>query len=480
MNLRPVLYIQGLLLSILSISMVFPMLADIYFGYDDWKVFFVCIIFTAFFGGALVLSNRDIEFDISTRQAFILTNAAWIILPSFGALPFWLSSLGLSATDSFFEAMSGITTTGSTVITNLNYTPASILLWRAMLQWLGGIGIIIMAMSVLPFLKVGGMQIFRTELGEHEKALPRSGQLAGSIAIVYILLTVFCAFSYMIAGLEIFDAVAHAMTTISTGGFSTFDDSFDHFPTQGPAVVAIVFMALGGIPFVLYVKAARGNLSHIVFDSQVRWYFSIILCCFISIAIYLVYTHNASVSNSVVLSLFNVISVMTGTGYSHGDISHWGGFAIMLFFFLMAVGGCAGSTSCGIKIFRFQVLYSITRVQIKRLLHSNGVFLPHYDGMPLIKSIPSSVMGFVFVYGVSFSLLTLALSYIGIDFMTSVSGAMTSISNVGPGLGDIIGYTNTFQSLPNSAKWILCIGMLLGRLELFTILVMFSPRFWRY
>ncbi len=479
MDFRPILYINGILLSILSLSMVFPMLADVYFGYDDWMVFFVCIIITAFFGGALILSNHGLKFKITTRQAFMLTNSAWLILPTFGALPFWLSSLDMSITDSFFEAMSGITTTGSTVITDLNHTPAGILLWRAILQWLGGIGIIIMAMSVLPFLKVGGMQIFKTELSEDEKALPRTAKLASSIASIYIALTMMCASFYILTGLEIFDALTHAMTTISTGGFSTFDESFAHYPNYSTELVAIIFMIMGGMPFVLYLKAVRGNIQPLIKDTQVKWFLSIVTITTIVLISYLTAQQDMKLSEAFILSLFNIVSIITGTGYVNGDFNNWGGFAVSMFFFLMVVGGCAGSTSCGIKIFRFQVLYTVTKIQIAKLLHPNGVFIPRYNGKAMPKDVPSSVMGFFFVYALTFSFLTIALSYVGLDFMTAMSGAATSISNVGPGLGDIIGPTGNFEPLPDSAKWILSAGMLLGRLELFAILVMLSPYFWK-
>lgn len=480
MDFRPILYINGIFLSILSLSMVLPMLADIYFGYDDWKVFLTCMIVTAFFGGALILSTMGHKFEhIGTRQAFLLTNSTWIILPIFGALPFWLSSLDMSVTDSFFEAMSGITTTGSTVITGLDYTPAGILLWRAILQWLGGIGIIIMAMAVLPFLKVGGMQIFRTELGENEKALPRTAQLASSISIIYVALTALCALCYMSAGLEIFDAVAHAMTTISTGGFSTFDSSFSHYKTMGPELVAIVFMILGGMPFVLYLKAVRGNLQPLFRDAQVKWFLSILILAIVVTTSYLVIQQSMDAGESLRRASFSVISIMTGTGYGNGDFNAWGGFAVSIFFFLMVVGGCAGSTSCGIKIFRFQVLHAVTKIQINKLLHPNGVFIPHFNGKPMPRDVPSSVMGFFFVYALGFTMLAIALSYVGLDFITAMSGAVTSISNVGPGLGDVIGPAGTFKPLPDSAKWILSIGMLMGRLEIFALLVMLSPQFWK-
>lgn len=479
MDIRPILYVNGILLSVLSLSMVFPMLADIYFGYDDWKVFLMCIIITSFFGGALILGNTGQDFSVTTRQAFLLTNSAWIFLPTFGALPFLLSSLDMSFTDSFFEAMSGITTTGSTVITGLDYAPAGILLWRAILQWLGGIGIIIMAMSVLPLLKVGGMQIFSSELSEDEKVLPRTAQLASSIVVIYCCLTAMCAFAYMFVGFEIFDAIAHALTTIATGGFSTYDASFSHYDSASPKIVAIIFMISGGIPFVLYLKAARGNLRPLFTDSQVQWFLSILAISITITAAYLINHDQLGFGDALLKSTFNIVSIMTGTGFSSEDYNSWGPLIVNLFFFLTVVGACAGSTSCGIKIFRFQVLYSVTKVQISKLLHPNGVFLPHYNGKPMPVDVPASVMGFFFIYAFGFALLAIALSCVGLDFMTAMSGAATSISNVGPGLGDIIGPTGNFKSLPDSAKWILSAGMLLGRLELFTVLVMFSPQFWR-
>lgn len=479
MDIRPILYVNGVLLSILSLSMVLPMLADFYFGFEDWKVFFLCIIVTAFFGGALILSTSGQQFDISTRQAFLLTNSTWLILPTFGALPFWFSSLEMSYTDAFFESMSGITTTGSTVITGLDYAPAGILFWRAILQWLGGIGIIIMAMSVLPFLKVGGMQIFVAEMSEDEKALPRTAQLASAISIIYIALTGICAICYMSAGFGIFNAITHAMTTIATGGFSTFDTSFAAHDHYAPELVATIFMIIGGIPFLLYLKAVRGDVKPLFCDSQVQWFIAILFICIVMMTSYLVMQQDMLITQALRRSSFNIVSVMTGTGFSSGDYNGWGGFAVSLFFFLMVVGACAGSTSCGIKLFRFQVLYSVTKIQIHKLLHPNGVFIPHYNGRPMPKDVPASVMGFFFIYALGFSMIAILLSYVGLDFMTAMSGAATSISNVGPGLGEIIGPTGTFKPLPDSAKWILCAGMLLGRLELFTILVMFSPHFWK-
>ncbi|MCK5284208.1 MAG: TrkH family potassium uptake protein [Alphaproteobacteria bacterium] len=460
--------------------MVFPMLADLYTGSTDWKAFFLSIIITSFFGGALILSNMGNTNSISSRQAFLLIILSWLGIATFGALPFRLSELQMSFTDSFFESMSGITTTGSTVITGLDDAPKGILLWRALLQWLGGIGIILMAMSILPFLNVGGMQIFKTELSESEKARPRTAQLASSIGLLYLALTVICAICYMFTGLKTFDAVAHSLTTIATGGYSTFDNSFSHSNNPWTEIVAMIFMIVGGLPFVLYLKAIGGNIKAFFNDSQVRAFICIVVLTITITTSYLVMQQGKTIIESLRHASFNIISIITGTGYTNGDFNAWGGFAVSMLFFLMAVGACAGSTSCGIKIFRFQVLYSVTKVQIKKLLHPHGVFIPHYNGRPIPKDVPMSVMSFFFLYALCFCLLAISLSYVGLDFLTAMSGAATSISNVGPGLGDIIGPTGTFTTLPDSAKWILSAGMLLGRLEIFPVLVILSVHFWKH
>ncbi len=479
MDFRPILYVIGILLCTLAISMLFPMFVDLTQNNPDWTVFFFCALFTAFFGGAMILTNAGLSFSMSVRQAFMLTGMSWVVLASFAALPFMMSELKLSFTDAMFEAISGITTTGSTVITGLETAPPGLLLWRAILQWLGGIGIIVMALSVLPFLKVGGMQLFKTESSESEKALPRAAQLATSIGLIYLALTFICMVFYHMAGMSPFDALAHAMTTIATGGFSTRDDSFAGFATAEKEIVAILFMFLGGLPFVLYLKAVRGNWKALFNDSQVRWFSNIVVAAIIVTITYLVFSEGQPTLEAIRRASFNVISIITGTGYTNGDYGAWGGFAVGMVFFLMVIGGCAGSTSCGIKIFRFQVLASVTGTQMKQLIHPHGVFIPHYNGRALPEGVATSVMSFFFLYALCFSLLAVALSYVGLDFLTAMSGAATAISNVGPGLGDIIGPSGNYSSLYDSAKWILCIGMVLGRLELFTVLILLTPGFWR-
>jgi trk system potassium uptake protein TrkH len=480
LNFRPILFILGILLTTLSIAMVLPALVDAAMGNLDWQVFLASAGLTLFIGVSLILTTRGGGMQIGIREAFILTTTSWLGLTVFAALPFVFAGLNLSFADAFFEAMSGITTTGSTVIIGLDSAPPGILLWRALLQWLGGIGIIVTAVAVLPMLQVGGMQIFRLESSDtSEKVLPRAAQTSTAIGSIYLFLTLVCALGYWIAGMPGFDAIAHAMTTIATGGFSTSDSSIGIFDNAAVDIIAIVFMIVGSLPFVLYLQATRGRPGGLFHDSQVRWFLAIVLALIVIVSALLYLTQDLPIGQSVRLAAFNGVSILTGTGYANAAFDGWGTFALILFFIIMFIGGCAGSTTCGIKIFRFQVLYAVASMQIKRLLQPHGVFIPYYNRNPVTEDIALSVLGFVFFYILVFILLSLGLSLQGLDFLTSISGAATAISNVGPGLGPTIGPSGTFADLPDAAKWMLSAGMLLGRLELFTVLVILTPAFWR-
>jgi len=479
-ELRPVLFIIGMLLSILAGAMVLPAIVDLAAGNPEWQVFLVSAGLTLFVGIGLMLMTRSAEITINVRQAFVLTTLSWVTLTMFAALPFTFNSLGLSYTDAFFEAMSGITTTGSTVIVGLDRAPPGILLWRALLQWLGGIGIVVMAVAVLPMMRVGGMQLFRTESSDRsEKVLPRATQIAGAIGSIYLLLTLIAAGAYRLAGMSGFDAVAHAMTTIATGGFSTSDQSLRAFDSPAIEWIAVVFMLLGSLPFVLYLQVARGRPMALLRDSQVRWFLGVVIVAVAIVALLFTATSDIDTSQAIRLAVFNTISIITGTGYATAAFDNWGGFAVTIFFLAMFIGGCAGSTTCGIKIFRFQVLYATARAHMKRLVQPHGVFIPYYNRRPITDEVALSVMSFFFFYVFVFVILAVSLGVLGLDFLTALSGAATAISNVGPGLGPVIGPEGTFATLPAGAKWVLSAGMLLGRLELFTVLVMLAPGFWR-
>lgn len=479
MDLRPVIFVLGFLLVGLAVGMTPSLLIDAYDGNEDWKVFFISILITSFFGGMFVIVCSAGPLKINIRQGFVLAFCGWMVLAVFGTLPLWLSATDLSFTDAFFESVSGITTTGATVINGLESLPRGLLFWRAMLQWLGGIGVVIMALSILPFLKIGGMQIFEADGTDSEKALPRTAALTTSVFAVYVFLTALCAAAYNFSGLGVFDSLTHAMTTLATGGFSNYDNSFMHFENDAPRLVAIVFMILGGLPFLIYIKALHGNIQSPFKDGQVRFFIGVIVLASILLLLTLRMQTHIPLGENILPVLFTVISTVTGTGFACVNHAVWGPFAVALLFFLMAMGGCAGSTSSGIKIFRFQILASITLAQIRQLLYPHSSVIPRYHGKALPKDVPISVMSFFLIYGLCFAGLALALSLTELDFMTSLTGAIASLSNVGPGFGNIIGPSGNYAHLPDSAKWIMSAGMIFGRLELFGVLVLLSPRLWR-
>ncbi len=477
---KPILFAVGSLLSVLAVMMVLPMLADVAAGNADWQVFAVSAVITLFLGVGLVLTHRGPQSRLGTHQAFVLTAASWLTVALFGALPFMLCQLRLDFTDALFESMSGVTTTGSTILTNLELAPPGILLWRALLQWLGGIGIIVMAIAILPMLRVGGMQLFRTESSDSsEKVLPRAAQVVSAIGVIYVGLTALCAVFLWAAGMTAFDAVAHAMTTIATGGFSTFDDSIGHFDSAGIDLIITVFMLLGALPFALYLQAVRGDQRALFTDSQVIWFLSVAASAVAILTLWQWLANERPLMEAFRQSAFNGVSMLTGTGYSTTNFGQWGGFAVALFFFIMVVGGCAGSTTCGIKIFRFQVIYAAAKAQIGRLMQPHGVYIPLYNHKPIPSETVESVMAFFFLFALSFAVLALGLSSLGLDFLTSMSAAATSIANVGPGLSELVGPATTFADLPAPAKWMMTAGMLVGRLELYAILILFAPSFWR-
>ncbi len=479
-DFRPIFLVVGLLLSTLAIVMCVPAAVDAAKGNPDWQVFAMSAAVTLFFGVAMTLSSRSGMQRLSVRQAFVMTTFSWLMLTAFAAIPFVFSDLKMSFTDAFFEAMSGITTTGSTVIVGLDNAPPGILLWRALLQWLGGIGIIVMAIAVMPMLRVGGMQLFRMESSEKgDKALPRAAQVATAIGVIYAVFTFVCGTAYWIAGMSGFDAIAHAMTTIATGGFSTKDASIGHFDSWTVDFIGIVGMLMGGLPFVLYFKAIRGDWKALTTDSQVFWFLTVVFAATATAGFWLWHDAGFRPADAARFAGFNIVSIITGTGYATHDYTLWGGFAMPIFFFIMFIGGCAGSTTCGIKIFRFQVLYAAARTQLHHLLQPHGVFIPYYNRRPIPEEIITSVLSFFFVFGVSFALLAIGLGMVGLDFITAVSSAATAISNCGPALGPIAGPAGTFKTLPDEAKWLLSAGMLLGRLEIFTVIVLFTRSFWR-
>ena len=478
-NYKTVFFTLGVLQIILGISMIIPIIFQIIFNELD-SSFIGAGIITVVFGILFFLSNMDHQKKLNLQQAFLLTALSWLSIAIFGSLPFIFSSLELSITDAFFESMSGITTTGSTIITNLNESPKGILVWRAILQWLGGIGIIVMAITLMPIMNVGGMQLFKISSNDaSEKILPKSKEISLRLIIIYFVLTFLCASFYKFFGMNVFDSLTHSMTTIATGGFSNYNESIGYFNNASIELTAIIFIILGSIPFISYIKFLSGNKKIFIQDAQIRTFLKIILVSILIISIYLVFAYE-TISFKIFRQIsFNVVSILTGTGYVTHQFDKWGSFPLIFFLILMFIGGCAGSTACGIKIFRIKILYTFLKNELKKIIYPRGVFIIKYDNNNLDDKFMSSIISFIYLYITIFFIITALLSLSGLDFITSISAAATSISNVGPGLGNIIGPNGNFSLLPDVSKWILSIAMILGRLELFAILVLFLPSFWR-
>ena len=479
-DVRPVGYVIGLLVAALGATMLVPLAVDLAEGRGHWPAFAESAILTILAGGLISLAcSNGVHQGLSIQQTFLLTTTVWLALPLFGALPFVLGATEARLVDAFFEAMSGLTTTGSTVLTGLDTLPKGLLLWRGLLQWLGGIGIIVVAMVFLPELRVGGMQIFRTEAFDtFGKILPRATEISSQISTIYIGLTLACALAYIATGMDAFDATVHAMTTVSTGGFANYDASFGRF--TGPAeYVASTFMLLAALPFVRYVQLVNGHSNAVWRDAQVKGFVGTIAVVVAVVMVSLLWIFPHHPEQALREALFNVISITTGTGYASVDYMNWGPFLISIFFFIGLIGGCAGSTACSVKVFRWQLFFASVRTQIKRIRSPHGVFTPRYDGRSVGDDVLNSVMSFFVFFVVTLGLMSVALGFTGLDFVTSVSGAATALANVGPGLGEIIGPAGNFSTLNDAAKWILAFGMLIGRLEIMAVFVLFTVRFWR-
>ncbi len=477
---KTVFFLIGILLIVLGASMLAPYSLQVILD-EDSHSFISASFVTIFIGILFVLGNLEKEFKLNLKQTFLFSSLAWITVAAFGSLPFLLSTQDFTFSEAFFESMSGITTTGATIISDLDNSPKSILLWRAIMQWLGGIGIVVMAITILPLLKVGGMQLFKMEGPENtEKILPRTIEVATIIISTYIALTFLCGFFYWLFGMTIFDSVSHAMTTIATGGFSTHNDSIGFFKSSNIEIIASIFIILGSIPFISYLKFAKGNRKIFFQDVQIK---GLIYLLLISISIMFFYLFLINYENNILdnirISSFNVISILSGTGYVTDDFGLWGKFSLIFFLILMFIGGCAGSTACGIKIFRLQMLLIFLKNQIQKLISPNSVIITKYNNQKISDNFIISVIIFIFTFLFIFLLIAMLLSISGLDFITSISGAASSISNVGPGLGEIIGPNGNYKDIPDISKWVLSAGMLLGRLELFAVLVLFFPSFWR-
>ena len=476
-----IMFVVGMLLLVLTLFMIPPMLADLVMDNTDWEVFAGSAVITGFTGLMLVLVSRDAWSErVRLKEGFVLTVASWLAMSLFAAIPYMFTEQPLSFVDAWFEAVSGLTTTGSTVFTGLDNLPEGLLLWRSLTQWIGGLGIVVMALIMLPFLKVGGMQLFQTESSDRsDKIVPHARQFIGYLALAYLALTAACAVAYKLAGMRTFDAVNHAFTTLATGGFSTHDASFGYFTNPALHWIAIVFMIAGSLPLVLYVRIAREHRIGRLQNQQVLGFLNIVLMATLVLTLWRIVAHGTPPMQALREVLFSVVSIISTTGYATVDYTTWGVFSVAAFFLLMFVGGCTGSTAGGMKIFRIQVMLMSIGAYVKRLTMPHRVVSMVYENRTVTQDIAMAVFAYVSVLFMTIGLLAPLVAFTGVDFVTALSATVTAMANVGPGLGAMIGPSGTFAAMPDAAKVLLSVAMLLGRLEFFTVLVVLQPSFWR-
>lgn len=476
----PVLKVISVLWLVLAAFMALPWGVLLLEGEPDARAFGLSIAIVLGAVGASWSVTRRVAVELKPWQMFVLTTLSWVTISGFASLPLVLGAPQLSFTNAVFESVSAITTTGSTVLVGIEHLSDGLKLWRGIMQWLGGIGIIVMGIAILPFLKVGGMRLFHTESSDwSDKVMPRTGGIAKATLSVYVGFTLAAMLAYWLGGMTPLDAVVHAMTSLATGGFANSDASFGAY-AQAPHLLWLgsLFMLAGALPFVLYIRTLRGARLALWRDQQVRGLLVLLGSVILGLTLWRIWLGTPAFE-ALTQVTFNVISVVTTTGYAADDYSLWGPLAVVAFFYLTFVGGCSGSTSGGMKVFRFQVAAILLRGQLRLLIHPGGVFATRYNGQPLSEDIGRGVVAFSFFFFLTVAGLALGLALMGLDLVTALSGAATAVANVGPGLGEIIGPAGNFAPLPDAAKWLLCLGMLLGRLEILTVLVLLTPMFWR-
>ena len=479
-NLKPIALVCGTVICAVGFFLFIPLITELIYKTESWQSYAVPILLYLIVGGSLVIINKNVDLKISLKEAFIITVLSWLLMTFLCAVPFLYTEVDLGLVDALFESMSGVTTTGATVLNNIEDLPKGILIWRSFLQWLGGIGIVVIALFILPFLRIGGMQLFHLEGDDpYDKSLPKISSVIKKIFTIYSTLTIILIFFYYIFGMNFFDAIAHSFTTISTGGFSSYDNSFANFNNDKILVVAIIFMILGSLPFLVLVQTSRKNLFAIFKDHQIRVFFLLLVIAIAMIFFFANTYIDGNYFSKIITVSFNTISIISGTGYVSENFENWGNYASVLFLILMFIGGCAGSTTGGLKVFRFQILFKYINLHLKKMLQPHSVSASRFNGKIISEATYESVMSFFFLYILTFFMSALLLSFSGLDFLTCISASASTISNVGPGLGSIIGPDGNYGILDSYSKLVLIITMFLGRLELLTILILIIPSFWK-
>jgi trk system potassium uptake protein len=478
--IRAALHIAAVFAIYLSFAMLLPAVADLYFGNEDWRIFAFSAFFTAGLGLAVALATQGRPPALSTRFGFLVVNLLWLTTSAIGTVPLLASSLDIRLADAVFEAVSGVTTTGATVLVGLDDMPPGILLWRSILQWMGGLGVIALGLFILPFLNVGGVSYFKIESSDiGDRPFERFSTYTYSLIGIYMALTLACAICYAAAGMDGFHAVNHALTTISTAGFSTHDASMGQYSDNLLVLwVGIVFMFIGALPFSIVILLAVAGRFDALRDPQIRVFAGYVVIFSVAVSIYLRAATEIPFSEALTHATFNFVSIITTTGYASSDYTSWGPFVIACAFAAMFLGGCSGSTTGGIKAYRFLILFELLSNGIRKLVYPNTVQTVRYGDRPVDATMQRAVVLFISAFLVIWLVTTILLAATGLDFMSAMSGALTALTNVGPGLGEAIGPAGNFSGVPDSAKWILSLAMLLGRLEILAVLVIFTPVFW--
>lgn len=479
---RAAIHIAAVFGIYLSCAMLIPAAADLYYGHPDWQAFAFSALLLGGLSLAVMLATQGRPPPASARFGFLVVNLLWLTMAIAGAVPLLMSSLDIEFADAVFESVSGITTTGGTVLSGLDNMAPGILLWRTLLQWMGGLGVIVLGLFVLPFLNVGGMTYVRIETTDiTERTSPRLSTHTMSILGVYSLLTMLCAICYAAGGMGGFDAITHSFSTISTGGFANYDSSFALY-ADNPVILwtGIVFMFIGALPFsALIVLAVRARVNSFLGDPQIRVFAAYVATFVVGLTIYVRITREISFFDAFTHSAFNIVSVITTTGYTSDNYTLWGPLAVACFFVATFLGGCSGSTSGGIKAYRFLILYKLFVNGLKRLIYPNTMLRVRYGDRPVAEEMQDAVVLFISAFFVFWAILTILLAATGLDILTAMSGSLANLTNVGPGLGDVIGPAGNYSAIPDAAKWILSFAMLLGRLEILAVLVILTPAFWR-
>lgn len=476
-NWRGIFYINGCLLLALALTMLIPLFMELFSNEKENGFlisFFVCFVV----GGVFFLGNRSpFKMTLGMREAFLITTIVWIVLSIFSAIPFYFTLKELSIIDACFESVSAITTTGTTTLKKIELLPRTILLWRSILQWFGGIGIIVIAMSFFPALRLGGMQLFRSEFSDrYEKILPKVSQISLSLLICYCLLTVICAAAYNAFGMNTFDSLCHAMCTISTGGLSNYSNSLAHFKSYGIECVACIFMIIGGTTLMLFVRMLYGDYKPLFKDTQFLAFIKVILIASSFAMGWLWLVEGYPFLQTLRYSTFHIISAISTTGYVFSDIIiPWPPAINMIMFVLGCMGGCTGSTTGGIKIFRIQVLFQVAINHLRQLRRPNVVLIPKFQGQKITEAIAFSVFSMFVLYLVTLIILTMLLSAIGFDFLKGFYSAASVLANLGTAIIPLLEQ----NILSDSSKIILMLGMICGRLEFLTVLILFMPSFWK-